>query len=366
MIASRPVVWRDSLIAPSTASAARSARPALVSLGCDQDLQRRAILADHPYAVPRDTRAERSREAVGPLVAHPHLQDPVPVVLRAKLPYASHLAERELEPMPVIGRRKRCHDKVDLAGSRRGARRWDGGLGLSIFLDERLLDHRALRAVLLRRHETRLRRRRDRSIEAGRRRRRGLVRWRGFGRRRFRRRLTRADTRRQIDDLVVSGPFLFLLVVLSHFYPRRRSRYHTMTTTITASTSTAMTMVADQRRAPEASARSIAARISSAVASFRSHPCPCAKRSARRRPSWGLPESTMVGIGSTSVRPVGTSPPSTSARSASQPSRPDATCSSDCARLTSYRSSIRSSASSAAPMLGCPTTSRTFGRVMRG
>src|SRR6185437_1362622 len=141
------------------------ARSALVSFGCDQDLQRRAILADHPHAVSRDATAERRGEAIGALIADPDLQHAVAVVLRPQLANASHLAKRELEAVPVVRRWKRCDDEVELAGAGCGAWRRDRGLRLLTLFDERLLDDRALRAVFLCGHQARLRCGRDRSIE---------------------------------------------------------------------------------------------------------------------------------------------------------------------------------------------------------
>src|SRR6185436_255232 len=117
--------------------------------------------------------------------------------------------------MPVVGGRKRSDDEVDLARSRGRPRGRDGGLDLLLLLDERFLDHRALRAVLLRRNEARLRCRRDRAVEPrrGRRWRRPFLRrgrWRG---RRLRRGLTRADARREVDDFLVSFLLVFVLLL---------------------------------------------------------------------------------------------------------------------------------------------------------
>src|SRR5438309_9879826 len=199
----------------------------------------------------------------------------MPVVLRPKLSHPANFAERELEAMPIVGRGKGSHDEVDFTRSGGGAWRRDRGLGLLGFLGERLLDHRALDAVLLRGHETRPRRGWDRPVESrwcGWRLRRHERGWRrGFGLRR-----SSSDAAGQVDDLLVTLVFLLVLVlvVFGHFYPRRLSRYHAMTITMAASARAATMTAAERRRVPEASARSMAARISSAVASFLSQPFP--------------------------------------------------------------------------------------------
>src|SRR5437867_1998082 len=243
---------------------ALSSRSALVGLRCDEDLQRRAVLADDSHAIPRQTRAQCRREPICPLVAHSDLQHAVAVVLGPQLPHPAHLAKRELEAVPVIGCRQRCDHEVGLSRSRRRPRRRDRRLRRRGLFDHRFLNHRALFAILAGGDEARLGRRRDRRIvprgrALGGRRRRGL---RGC----LLSRLARADARREIDDVVALLLLLLVvLVVFRHLYP----------------------------------------------------------------------------------------------------SSPATACSIDCARRTSKRSSMRSSVSSAAPMLGCPTTSSTFGRVMR-
>src|SRR5712691_6392681 len=177
--------------------------------------------------------------------------------------------------MPIVGSGKGSHDEVDFTGSGRGAWRRDRRLGLLGFFGKGLLDHRALDAVLLRRHETRPRRRRDRPIESRgcgwRLRRHGRAWRRGLGLRR-----SGSDAAGQVDDLLVTLVFVLVLVlvVFGHFYPRRLSRYHAMTITMAASARAATMTAADQLRVPEARARSMAARISSAVASFLSQPFP--------------------------------------------------------------------------------------------
>src|SRR5205814_713572 len=85
---------------------------------------RRAVLTDHADAIPRYARAKGRGKTVASLVADPHLEDAMPVVLGPKLTHPTDLAERELEAMPIVRRRKRCHDKVDLTRSGRPARRW--------------------------------------------------------------------------------------------------------------------------------------------------------------------------------------------------------------------------------------------------
>src|SRR5206468_10378952 len=151
--------------------------------------------------------------------------DAVTVVLGAELPDTTNLAQGKLEAMPVVGRRQRGDDEVDLTRSRRGARGRDRGLGLLAFFDERLLNDRALRAVLLERDDPWLRCRGNGTIQPRRRRRRWLDRRRlnrpGLGRR-----LSGANPGSQIDDVLVD--FLFLLVVLGHFYPLAASTYQMM------------------------------------------------------------------------------------------------------------------------------------------
>ena len=64
-------------------------------------------------------------EAISAAEADAHLQDRVPVVLRLQLPHSAHAAQRELEAMPVIGCRQRCHYEISLTRTGRRSRGWD-------------------------------------------------------------------------------------------------------------------------------------------------------------------------------------------------------------------------------------------------
>jgi hypothetical protein len=98
---------------------------ALIRFRRHEDLQRLAIFADHANAIPRHSGTKQMREPVGAGEAHAHLQHGVSVVLGLQLPDSAHAAERELEPMPVVGRGEWCHNEISLAGPRRRSRGWD-------------------------------------------------------------------------------------------------------------------------------------------------------------------------------------------------------------------------------------------------
>src|SRR6185436_8117847 len=171
-------------------------------------------------AVARHAGAKQMRETIRPGVRHTNFQKGVSVVLGLQLPHPADPAQRELEAMPVVRRGERCHNKISLAWTRRGSRRWDRGL-------DALVDRRDRRRPLHRPRVLRWRRctgaliartlfgpaRWQRSVEAGRLRWFGLLRGRRAGR--CRRRLgTSADPRREVDrGLLV---LLVLFVLLRH------------------------------------------------------------------------------------------------------------------------------------------------------
>ena len=99
-----------------------SAWSAFIRFRRHEDLQRLAIFADNTDAITRHSGTKQMREAVSAGEAHAHLQHGVSVVLGLQLPDSAHAAERELEPMPVVGRGEWCHNEISLAGPRRRSR----------------------------------------------------------------------------------------------------------------------------------------------------------------------------------------------------------------------------------------------------
>src|SRR5439155_22547265 len=79
----------------------RSTRATLLVVRRDEDLQCRRALADDTHAIPGDPRAQCLREAVASLVRDGDLQYAMARVLRLHLTDTAHLAERELEAMPI-------------------------------------------------------------------------------------------------------------------------------------------------------------------------------------------------------------------------------------------------------------------------
>src|SRR5439155_6625393 len=279
-------------VIPSTA-ARWSAGTAVVGVRGDEDLERRPVLADDAHAVPLGPRPQQRREPLRPLEAHADLEDPVPVVLGAELTDAAHAAKGELEPVPIIGRRQRCDHEVDLARTRRRARRRDRLRFRRVLVGQRLLDEIPLLAILARRQEARSRLRGDRRVVTGRRWGRDLL----ARRRRWRRLLglgaAGSDACREVHDLLLV--LALLLVVACHDAQRTAQAQVNATTIARIERATADAVARVRRRGPRAGVvrtASIAALSSSAVASLRSQPRASGRRRTSPCPSAALPERT--------------------------------------------------------------------------